>query len=59
MTQVSVLKIPDTAVVKSLDRFPFVPLFHGHIALCCSVQLSAKPKLRRLGTYITIFLKFL
>lgn len=36
MTQVNVLKIPHTAVVKSLDRFPFVSPCRGHIALCAS-----------------------
>lgn len=32
--KVSVLKIPDEAVVKSLD--PFVSLFCGHIAVCAA-----------------------
>lgn len=50
MTQVSVLKILDTAIVKSLDCFHFVSLFCGHIALCAA-QFSCLqiPNLEDLG----------
>lgn len=50
MTQVSVLKIPDTAIVKSLDSFSLVCLFRGHIPLCAA-QFSCQhnPNLGDLG----------
>lgn len=50
MTQVSVLKIPDTAVAKSLDCFRFVSLFHDHIALrAAQFSCLQNPNLGDLG----------